>query len=69
MLSTLSDKGFCFGAGGGLVWWGGVAGEMWQGGGEAVMGNGVCRESGCEGMGSGSGDGKWDSIVKGVGGE
>ena len=26
---------------------------MWRGGREAVMGDGVRRESGCEGMGSG----------------
>ena len=46
-----------------------VAGGTWPGGGEAVMSDGLRRESGYEGMGSGSGDGEWDSEVKGVGGE
>ena len=46
-----------------------MAGGTWQGGGEVVMGDGVHRESGCEEIGTGSGNGKWDTGVKGVGGE
>ena len=55
-LSRSSDREICwnlpeFGARGG------VAGGTWWGGGEAVMGDRVCGESGFDGMGSGSGHG------------
>ena len=43
------------GKGGELVWWEGVIGGTWQGGGEAAMGNGARGESGFDGMSSGSG--------------
>ena len=37
---------------------GGSGRRIWRGGKEAVMGDGVRSESGCEGMGSGSGHGR-----------